>query len=57
MDTSVRLSTIIIRSMEESIKFFSEVMGFEIDSEYDLRARVRITLMRSSGDGDAMASC
>ena len=38
--------------MEESVKFYSEVMGFETNSEYDLGSRGRITLMR--GGGDAM---
>ena len=52
MDTSVKLSTIIVKNMEESIEFYSGVMGLEINSEYDLGGRGRITLM--SGSGDAM---
>ena len=50
MDTSVKLATIIVRNMEDSVKFYSEVMGFGIDSEYDLGPRGRITMMRGSGD-------
>jgi len=50
MDTYVRLATIIVSSMEESVKFYSEVMGLELDSVYDLGSMGRITLMRGSGD-------
>lgn len=51
-NSSVRLATIIVKSMEESKEFYSAVMGFHIDSEYDLGAMGRITLM--GGGGDAM---
>lgn len=49
MNASVKLSTIIVKSMEESVGFYSGIMGLEIDSEYDLGAMGRITLMRGSG--------
>lgn len=50
METYVKLATMIVEKMEESVKFYSEVMGFSIDSEYDLGPMGRITLMRGSGD-------
>ncbi|MGI6360891.1 MAG: VOC family protein [Bacillota bacterium] len=34
MTISVKYATIIVRDMEESIKFYSEVMGFKLDSQY-----------------------
>ena len=50
MDTYVRLATIIVKNMEESVGFYSDVMGFRVNSEYDLGAMGRITLMQGSGD-------
>jgi lactoylglutathione lyase len=38
--------------MDESIKFYTEVMGFEIDSRHNPRPGVAITLLR--GEGDAL---
>ena len=38
--------------MEKSVKFYSEVMGFEVDSQFAPRPGVLITLMK--GEGDAM---
>jgi len=52
VDTYVRLATIIVKNMEESVEFYSDVMGFKINSEYDLGSTGRITLMQ--GNGDAM---
>jgi lactoylglutathione lyase len=50
MDTYVKLATIIVRNMEESVIFYSDTMGLKIDSEYDLGSMGRITLMHGSGD-------
>lgn len=50
METYVKLSTIIVNNMEESVKFYSEIMGLEINSEYNLGPMGRIILMRGSGD-------
>ncbi len=36
--------------MEESIKFYTEVMGFEIDSQYDLGPAGSITLLKGEGE-------
>lgn len=38
--------------MEESVKFYTELMGFEVDSHYDLGPAGEITLL--AGEGDAM---
>ncbi len=52
MDIKVKYATIIVEDMEASIKFYSEVMGFEIDSQYNPQPETMITLMK--GKGDAM---
>ena len=46
----VKYATIIVKDMNESVKFYTEVMGFEIDSQYNPRPEVMITLMKSKGD-------
>ena len=48
----VKYATIIVENMEKSIKFYTEVMGFEVDSQFAPRPGVLITLMK--GEGDAM---
>ncbi|MCE5213139.1 MAG: VOC family protein [Methanobacterium sp.] len=48
----VKYATMIVKDMDESIKFYTEVMGFEIDSQYDLGPAGAITLLK--GEGDAM---
>jgi lactoylglutathione lyase len=46
----VKYATIIVKNMEESIKFYTEVMGFEIDSQYDLGPAGTITLLKGEGE-------
>ncbi len=48
----VKYATIIVRSMNESIEFYSDVMGFEVDSQFKALPGVVITLMK--GRGEAM---
>jgi lactoylglutathione lyase len=48
----VKYGTIIVADMDESVKFYTEVMGFEIDSKFNLGPGMAITLMK--GEGDAM---
>lgn len=48
----VKYATIIVEDMDESIKFYTEVMGFKIDSKYDLGPAGAITLL--AGEGDTM---
>lgn len=52
MSIKVKYATMIVKDMDESIKFYSEVMGFEIDSQYNPLPGIDITLMK--GKGDAM---
>ena len=40
----------IVKDMEESIKFYTEVMGFKIDSQYDLGPAGAITLLKGEGE-------
>ena len=51
MNTRVKLATIIVDDLEESVRFYSDVMGLAVDSEYDLGPNGRIILMRGGGDG------
>jgi lactoylglutathione lyase len=46
----VKYATIIVEDMEKSIKFYTEVMGFEIDSQYDLGPAGTITLLKGEGE-------
>lgn len=48
----VRYATMIVKDMGESIKFYTEVMGFQIDGRHEPRPGVCITLLK--GEGDAM---
>lgn len=48
----VKYATIIVENMETSIKFYTEVMGFEVDSQHNPLPGVIITLLK--GQGDAM---
>ena len=46
----IKYTTLIVNDMDESIKFYTEVMGFEIDSQYDLGQAGTITLLKSEGE-------
>jgi lactoylglutathione lyase len=46
----VKYATIIVEDMDESIKFYTEVMGFEIDSQHNPLPGVIITLLKGEGD-------
>ena len=46
----VKYATIIVRSMDESIAFYSDVMGFAVDSQYRPRPGIVITLMKGAGE-------
>lgn len=43
-------NTMIVQDMEESIRFYTEVMGFEVDSRYNPLPDTFITLMKGKGD-------
>jgi lactoylglutathione lyase len=46
----IKYSTMIVNDMEESVKFYTEVLGFGIDSEYDLGPAGNITLLMGEGE-------
>jgi lactoylglutathione lyase len=46
----IKYATMIVKDMDESIKFYREVMGFEIDSQYDLGSAGEITLLKGEGE-------
>lgn len=46
----VRYATIIVSDMAESVSFYQDVMGFEIDSRHEPAPGVVITLMTADGE-------
>jgi lactoylglutathione lyase len=50
MDIQIKYVTMIVKDMDESIKFYTDVMGFEVDSQYHPQPETFITLMRGKGD-------
>ncbi len=48
----VKYATIIVEDMDKSIKFYTEVMGFKVDSQHKPIPGAIITLLK--GEGDAM---
>ncbi|MDL2253008.1 VOC family protein [Ruminococcaceae bacterium OttesenSCG-928-I18] len=54
MEIQVKYSTMIVNDMEESVRFYRDVMGFTVDSTYHLTPKGApegdITLMRAKGD-------
>lgn len=54
MDIQIKYTTMIVNDMEESIKFYRDVMGFEVDSKYyptpEGAPPASITLMKSGGE-------
>lgn len=50
MDNRIKYSTMIVRDMEESIRFYADILGFEQDSQYKPLPGTTITLMKSKGE-------
>ena len=48
----VKYATMAVADMDESIEFYTEVMGLEIESRHNPRPGLTITLLK--GEGDAM---
>ena len=46
----VKYTTIIVENMEKSLKFYTEVMGFEVDSQFTPQPGTIITLLKSEGE-------
>lgn len=49
MGIQVKYATMIVNDMEESIRFYREVMGFDVDSQFTPAQNITITLMRAEG--------
>lgn len=50
MKLEVKYSTMIVKDMEQSIEFYRDIMGFEVESQYRPNDDAVITLMKQ-GDG------
>jgi len=50
MEMKIAYSTMIVENMEESIKFYTEIMGFTLDSGYIPRPGSKISLLRGRGE-------
>lgn len=48
----VKYATIMVRDMEESLRFYTEVMGFQVESRHNPRPGLTINLLK--GDGDTL---
>jgi lactoylglutathione lyase len=48
----IAYATMIVKSTEESVRFYTDVMGYKVDSVYHPPGGGTITLMR--GEGEAM---
>ncbi|MDR2544597.1 MAG: VOC family protein [Methanobrevibacter sp.] len=47
----IKYSTVMVKDMDESIRFYTEVMDFKVDSSFDI-INGKITLLK--GDGDTL---
>ena len=54
MDINVKYATSIVKDMDETIKFYKEVLGFEMDSQYYPPIPGSIITLMKSKNGDAM---
>lgn len=50
MEMRIGYSTMIVGNMEESVRFYTEIMGFEVDSSYAPKAGSKITLLKGRGE-------
>jgi len=46
----IKYATIIVDDMEDSLKFYMDVLGFELDSHYDLKENGEINLLKGEGE-------
>lgn len=46
----IKYNTFIVKDMDESIKFYTDVMGFEIDSEHNPHPGAKIILLKGEGE-------
>lgn len=50
MEMKIGYSTMIVENMETSLSFYTEVMGFEVDSTYAPKPGTRISLLKGHGE-------
>ena len=50
MDIKIHYNTIVVKDMKESVRFYSEILGFDVEKEFDLGPDTAITLMKGQGD-------
>ncbi len=46
----IKYTTMIVKDMDESIKFYTDVMGFEVDSQHNPHPGLSITLLKGEGE-------
>ena len=46
----IKYTTIIVKDMDESIMFYRDFLGFEIDSSINLGSGIMITFMKTDGE-------
>jgi Predicted enzyme related to lactoylglutathione lyase len=46
----IKYTTMIVKDMEESIKFYTDVIGFEVDSQHNPFPGLTITLLKGEGE-------
>jgi len=46
----IKYGTIVAKDMEESIRFYTEVLGFEIENRLNPRPGIAITILKGEGE-------
>jgi len=46
----IKYTTMIVKDMDESVSFYRDVMGFEVDSQHNPGPGIEITLLKGEGD-------
>jgi lactoylglutathione lyase len=46
----IKYGTIVVKDMEESVRFYTEVMGFKIESRHNPRPGIAITILKGEGE-------
>ncbi|ADZ08284.1 Glyoxalase/bleomycin resistance protein/dioxygenase [Methanobacterium lacus] len=46
----IKYTTMIVKDMDESVSFYRDVIGFEVDSQHNPAPDIVITLLKGEGD-------
>jgi len=46
----IKYTTMIVKDMNESVEFYRDIMGFEVDSQHNPVPGLTITLMKGEGE-------